>query len=220
MDLVLQSTPGSDGTHWVLAETTIVKFDTLDIGMKNSFLNELVHLSRGLIDKIIQSQLLPLFEKAIDAKVTTLNAMIANEGTHPFDFEVPVSDDMTLNLTMTAVPRTLANSDLIEIFFDGIFDAPEGQPQQSALYHGDVSNYPPRLEHSLSEQFWIHEDTFDSLIKIGGKDIFPYQLNDANVTALFLQTFPELEAYYGKQSMHYLRLGHKDGPGKPITFSM
>jgi hypothetical protein len=145
--------------------------------------------------------------------------MIANEGSNPYDFEVPVTNDLTLNLTMTTATKSIVNSDLIEIFFDGIFDAPSGQPQKSGLYHGDVTNYPPRLAHSLSEQFWIHEDTFDSLIKSGANDIFPYQLMDPVVTAMFLEKFPEVEAYYGKTSMHYLRLAHKDGPGKPITFS-
>lgn len=219
IDLVLEATPGSDGTHWQLAEKSAVVFDNLYIGMKNPILNELVKLSRPLINKIVLGQLIPQFERYMDGVVENLNSMIANEGSQPFDFEVPVKDDLTLNLTMTTVPRTKKNSDLIEIFFDGIFDAPKGQPQKSALYHGDVTNYPPRLEHSLSEQVWIHEDTFDSLIKAGAKDIFPYQLTNKDVTDLFLEKFPELEAYYGAQSMHYLRLAHKDGPGKPITFS-
>ena len=219
VDLVFQNTPGQDGTHWTLAEKAQVNFDDMRIGMKNSFLNELVKLSRPLINKITLGTLLPMAEKKLESVVTDLNSMIANEGAHPYDFEVPIKDDLSLNLTMTTATRTLKDSDLIEIFFDGIFDAPEGQPRKSALYHGDVTNYPPRLQHSLSEQFWIHEDTFDSLIKVGAADIFPYQLNNDAVTQQFLSTFPEVEAYYGKQSMHYLRLAHKDGPGKPITFS-
>ena len=219
MDLVFQNTPGSDGTHWSLAEKAVVNFDDMHIGMKNSVLNELVKLSRPLINKIVLGTLLPKAETYLEGIVTDLNNMIANEGAHPYDFEVPVKDDLTLNLTMTTATKTIKGSNLIEIFFDGIFDAPAGQPRKSDLYHGDVTNYPPRLEHSLSEQLWVHEDTFDSLIKVGAKDVFPYQLNDMDVTTLFLQKFPEVEAYYGKQSMHYLRLAHKDGPGKPITFS-
>jgi len=143
--LVLEATPGSDGTHWQLAEKSTVVFDSLNIGMKNPFLNKLVKLSRPLINKIVLGQLIPHFERYMDGVVSNLNSMLANEGTQPFDFEVPVKDDLTLNLTMTSVPRTKKNSDLIEIFFDGIFDAPKGQPQKSALYHGDVTNYPPRL---------------------------------------------------------------------------
>jgi hypothetical protein len=219
LDLVFQNTPGKDGTHWSLAEKAVVNFDDMHIGMKNPALNELVKLSRPLINKIVLSVLLPKAEDYLESVVTDLNNMIANEGAHPYDFEVPITNDLTLNLTMTTATKTTAGSDLIEIFFDGIFDAPEGQPRKSDLYHGDVTNYPPRLQHSLSEQVWIHEDTFDSLMKVGGADIFPYQLNNADVTGLFLKTFPEVEAYYGKQSMHYLRVAHKDGPGKPITFS-
>lgn len=77
--------------------------------------------------------------------------MVSNEGSEPYDFEVPVTNDMTLNLTMTTAPRTKINSEMIELFFDGIFDTPKGNASKSELYHGDVSNYPPRLEHSLSE---------------------------------------------------------------------
>jgi hypothetical protein len=55
IDAVLESTTGSDGTHWSLAEKSTVVFDTLSIGMENSFLNELVKLSRPLIDKIVLS---------------------------------------------------------------------------------------------------------------------------------------------------------------------
>ena len=72
IDLVLQSIPGSDGTHWAIAEKTIVKFDNFSIRMKNYFLNELVKLIRDLIDKITQNKLILFFEKAFDAKVTTL----------------------------------------------------------------------------------------------------------------------------------------------------
>ena len=57
--------------------------------------------------------------------------MIANEGSEPYDFEVPVTNDMNLNLTMTTAPRTKKNSDLIEVFFDGIFDTPKGQASKS-----------------------------------------------------------------------------------------
>lgn len=110
----------------------------------------LVKINRGIIDKIINSLLVPRFEKWIDYNVQQLNGMIANEGSEPYDFEVPVTNDMTLNLTMTSAPRTKINSELIELFFDGIFDTPKGSPSKSNLYHGDVSNYPPRIESSLS----------------------------------------------------------------------
>jgi len=51
--------------------------------------------------------------------------MVSSEGA--YTFVVPVhGKDMNLNLTMTSSPRTEKNSDLIEVFFDGLFDAPEG----------------------------------------------------------------------------------------------
>ena len=151
VDLVFQNTPGKDGTHWSLAEKAVVTFDDMRIGMKNSVLDALVKLSRPLINKITLGTLLPMAERKLESVVTGLNNMIANEGEHPYDFEVPIRDDLSLNLTMTTATKTIAGSDLIEIFFDGIFDAPEGQPRKSDLYHGDITNYPPRLQHSLSE---------------------------------------------------------------------
>ena len=218
VDFTLEQTPDADMTHWKLADTSMVTFDRLDIHMNDWILNNLVKLNRPIIDKLIQAQLIPRFEKYLDWNVQRLNNMVANEGSEPYDFEVPVTNDMTLNLTMTTAPRTKVNSDLIELFFDGIFDTPKGNASKSALYHGDVSNYPPRIEHSLSEQLWIHEDTFDSMLAVAHKDIFPIELNYHDVTQQFLRAFPEIQEYYGKDMMTYLRLDHIPGMNKPITF--
>ena len=127
--------------------------------------------------------------------------MVGNEGSEPYDFEVPITNSATLNLTMTTAPRTEANSDLIELFFDGIFDTPQGQASKSALYHGDVSNYPARELRSLSQQLWIHEDTIDSYLSVAHKDIFPVELNYHDVTQKFLTSFPEIKEYYGQDMM-------------------
>lgn len=75
--------------------------------------------------------------------------MVANES--PYDFEVPMyGDSLALNLTMTTAPRTKKDSELIELFFDGLFDMPLGSGLKQD-YHGDITDYPPRLEHSNSE---------------------------------------------------------------------
>lgn len=219
VDFTLEQIPNEDMTHWKLADTSFVTFDRLDIEMNNWFLNKLVKLNRPIIDKIIQAQLIPRFEKYLDWNVQQMNKMVSNEGSEPYDFEVPVTNDMTLNLTMTTAPRTKVNSDLIELFFDGIFDTPKGNASKSNLYHGDVSNYPPRIAHSLSEQLWIHEDTIDSLLSVAHKDIFPVELNFKDVTHQFLHKFPELAEYYGPNMMTYLRLDHIQGMNKPITFN-
>jgi hypothetical protein len=66
-------------------------------------------------------------------------------------FELPV-EGLNLNLTMTTAPRMKEGSDLIEVFFDGLFDMPEGAAESfREAYTGDITKYPPRIEHSNSE---------------------------------------------------------------------
>ena len=219
IDFTLQQTPNKDMTHWTLVDTSLVTFDRIDIEMNSWILNNLVKLNRPIIDKLISSQLVPRFEKFIDWHVTRINDMVANEGSEPYDFEMPITNSASLNLTMTTAPRTDINSNLIELFFDGIFDTPQGQASKSHLYHGDVSNYPARELKGLSQQLWIHEDTIDSFLSVAHKDIFPVELNYHDVTQQFLKAFPEIHEYYGQDMMCYLKLDHIEGMNKPLTFS-
>jgi len=117
--------------------------------MKNRFLNLLVKMARPLINRLIKGTVVPAVQNFVDTEVKRLNGMVANE--NPFDFEIPMyHDSMALNLTMTTAPRTEKDSQLIELFFDGLFDMPLGSGF-SQNFHGDITNYPPRLEHSNSE---------------------------------------------------------------------
>jgi hypothetical protein len=148
LEFVLEST-SADGVHWAIAETTKVTLDNVEIEMDSSILNELVSLSRSVINYVIKNDLLPMLEKYVDGVVGKLNAMVANEA--PYDFEVPV-EGLNLNLTMTTAPQMTKGSDLIEIFFDGLFDMPKGSAFNfREAYTGDISKYPPRLEHTNSE---------------------------------------------------------------------
>lgn len=66
--------------------------------------------------------------------------MVKNED--PYTFVFPIDGEkLPLNLTMTHSPRTDKGSDLIELYFDGLFDV------KGAKYHygSDISDYPPRL---------------------------------------------------------------------------
>jgi len=216
LDFVIEST-SADGVHWTLAEKSVVTLDNVDIEMDSSILNELVHLSSSIINHIIKNDLLPMLEKQVDGIVAKLNAMVANE--QPYDFEVPV-EGLNLNLTMTTAPRMKEGSDLIEVFFDGLFDMPKGAAQSfRQAYTGDITNYPPRLAHSNSEQFWIHEDTVDSMLRVAGATIFPLHYSEKTITAEFLSTFREVHAHYGADATIDFQLTLKDeGAAKPITF--
>jgi hypothetical protein len=57
-----------------------------------------------------------------------------------------------LNLTMTTAPEMKKGSNLIEVFFDGLFDMPQGADRHFKQdYKDDITSYPPRLLHSNSE---------------------------------------------------------------------
>jgi len=88
---------------------------------------------------------MPKIGKAIDEKIGAFNTMIANEGPSTFVFPV-YGQDISLNMTMTKAPVTAVGSDLIELYFNGLF-AGKGETQTI----DDITTYPSRMEHSLSE---------------------------------------------------------------------
>ena len=216
LDFVIEST-STDNVHWKLVETSAVTLDRVNIEMNNAVLNELVKLSSSVINYIIKHDVIPMLEKKFDGIVEKLNAMVANE--KPYDFDVPV-EGLSLNLTMTTAPELKKGSNLIEVFFDGLFDMPEGTPNRFRKdYKDDITSYPPRLQHSLSEQFWIHQDTFESLIRVAGATIFPLHYSNAATTTAFLDTFKEVKAHYGADAKIDFQLSLLDGGvAKPITF--
>jgi hypothetical protein len=63
---------------------------------------------------------LPKVSKAIDTQIKAFNTMIANEGPSTFVFPV-YGNDVALNMTMTKAPETAVDSDLINMYFNGLF---------------------------------------------------------------------------------------------------
>jgi hypothetical protein len=61
----------------------------------------------------------------------------------------------------------------------------------------DITNYPPRIENSHTEQVWIHEETIDSLIMAADAQIFPIKIDDPSLTGQLLQVFYEFKKHYG-----------------------
>lgn len=80
--------------------------------------------------------------------------MVSSESAYTFDIgtSMLLNGPQMLNLTMTKAPATVANSDLIELYFNGLFDFPQNATHPFGLpdYLEDISDYPPRLQHSLS----------------------------------------------------------------------
>lgn len=108
----------------------------------------------------------------VDSEVQKFNKMVKNEDQYTFVFPID-GKNLPLNLTMTHSPRTDKDSDLIELYFDGLFDV-KGDPY---TFGKDITDYPPRLFNAQSEQFWIHEDTLDSLMTVAGAQLFPISVN-------------------------------------------
>ena len=218
LDIKVRST-SPDNLHWDLIETTKVTFDKVDISMNNSILDKLVKLSSSIINSVIKNVVVPAAEGYFNDIVKNLNTMIANEG--PMDFEVPLGSDnkTALNLTMTTAPAMVAGSDLIVINFDGLVDKMTGVSNKEL--RGDIADYAPRLQHSNSEQLWLHEDLFNSVIKNANSMLFPMDIASENIVAEFFKAFPELKAYYGANATGSVVFNvHSGLAGKTVTFDM
>ena len=120
IDFVVESST-TDKVHWAIAENTTLTLGGVKITTGSKVLDELVKLSSGVINRIIQD-MLPKVSSAVDAEVTKINDMLANEG--PYTFDVPLlGANFPLNLTMTSAPSV--SNDLIQVNFDGLFNEAE-----------------------------------------------------------------------------------------------
>jgi len=217
LDITVRST-SPDNLHWDLIETTAVTFDKIDISMENSFLDWLVKLSSSVINTVIKDVVVPAAQGYFNDIVKNLNARIANEG--PMSFEVPLGSDnkTAFNLTMTTAPALKKGSDLLIVNFDGLVD--KLAVTSNRELRGDIANYAPRLQHSNSEQVWVHEDTFASVIKNANNMLFPMDIDSDKISGEFAKAFPELSAYYSNFTA-ITRVNMRSGmANKPVTFDM
>lgn len=217
VDFVVEST-SDDNVHWKIVETSKVNIGKVDIQMANSFLNWLVKVSSKVINQVIQD-MLPKIGGLVDSEVDKINKMVANEGN--YTFVVPLlGKQFPLNLTMTTAPKIEKGSNLIQVFLDGLFDIPEGQEVHSK-YKVEVNDeYPPRFQHSHSQQFFIHESTLNSMMKVADESFFPYMVTDQNLTSQLMQMMPEIAEYYGKEVKIDLGLSlMANNTAEPISFN-
>ena len=207
---ILEQVPNADKVHWSLVDSSSFHFDSLDIKMKSSFLQKLVDLSRKLIDKMINDQM-PKLSKAIDAQVQALNAKVASE--NATSFVVPIMDGVAVNLTMAHSPITEKDSNLIGIFFDGMIVG-----DKVAVTNDDIVTLPPRQEHDLSEQFFIHEDMVNALVQQLEDKIFPLEVSQKSIADEMKQVFREIPQFYGNDCTITMKLNMDAHEGKPINF--
>lgn len=182
-----------DGVHWHMNETAQVTIGDISIDMKNSFLDKLVDMNRKLIDLAVNDAVIPYVEHLLTGEVDLINKMVSNEGPYTFYSGLFGGANTGMNFTMTAAPQVVGDTDLVKIFFDGLFVPAEGQNDGPLIdFHSNLKTYPPRVEHSLSQQFWLNEDTFNSLIEVNRGALFPQTFNNSVVSDALYTAFPDL----------------------------
>lgn len=215
IDFVVEST-SDDKVHWALAENTTFSLGGVKISTGSKVLDELVKLSSGIINKIIQD-MLPKVSAAVDAEVTKINAMLANEG--PYTFDVPLfGANYPLNLTMTSAPSIHDN--LIQVNFDGLFNEVENATVHKVFPIEKNAEWPKRYNHSLSEQLFIHESMLASLMSVGEDAFFPYIMRDVNVSKAILKAFPVIGRRFGSAANASLAITlMPNATAAPINFN-
>lgn len=183
-----------DGVHWHMNETAKITIGDISIKMKNGFLDRLVRFNRKLINFAVNNALVPYLEKLLTAEVELVNKMVAGEGSYTFYDQIFGGENAGINLTMTTAPQVVGKSDLVKIFFDGLYIPRKGSGIVSAVdFHSNLKTYPPRLQHSLSQQFWINQDVFNSLMEINKDAFFPQTFNSSSVSDAIYKAFPTLQ---------------------------
>jgi len=211
IDFTLEQVNAPDNVHWLLKDASSFHFDSMNIKMSSTFLQKLVDISRKLIDKMV-NDMLPKLSKAIDTKIQALNKAVAGEGPMTFVFPL-MNNSLAVNMTMAHAPVSAVDSSLIGLFFDGMIVG-----DKVSTKNDDITALPPRIQHDLSEQLWIHEDMVDSLVQQLESSVFPVELNDKSLSDEMKQVFREIPTYYGNNVTVGIKLSMETGEGKPINF--
>ena len=209
IDFELEAVSSADNIHWKLADKSSFHFGSIKIDMKNKFLQKVVDLSSGLISRMVNMEM-PQLSKFIDGKVQALNKNVVSEG--PMTFAVPITQHLSINLTMTQAPD-LSTPDLVKVFFNGLI-LDNGKVTQTV----SGIQMPPRLQHSSSEQFWLHENMVDSLLDAVANEVFPLSLKNKVIADTLKQLFPEIAATYGAEADASLSLTVQTGEGRAVAF--
>lgn len=154
--------------------------------------------------------------------IKNFNAKLDSRG--PTDFEIPFGYDNTtsLNLTTTTAPAIKGDTNRLIFNFDGLVDL-----KNEASYQGfrrDIKKAAPILEHSASEQIWVHENTVDSYLMNAKPNMFPMEFHSKEVFDIFHKHFnPFIKYTYGQGAIPatcFVKLDIESGDYKPVTFDM
>lgn len=213
IEFTLEPVAQADKIHWTLKDTTKFSFDSMKLTMQNKIIQKIVDALSGTIAKVINKELPKTLGKMIDGSVQNLNKELLDEEHNPLAFAVNLAKGAAVNLTMTQAPD-LSTQDLVKIYFDGLI------LENNKTYENVKGiKAPPRLEHSLSEQIWLHERMVDSLLDAGASEIFPINVASEGISNQMKQVFSEIPAYYGHNVKIALKVNMDTGAGQAISFN-
>ena len=204
------ATTSEDEVHWQLSQVTRISVDDLTLTMNNNFWQTIVDKNMVLIRIGIYTGLQKLLGK-LDSMTDALNLKLKTN--EPTAFITEVKEGMPMNLTMTAAPKMTAESNLININFDGRFV----DSNTNTVRAVGPSTFPELVDFKQREEIFIHQSVMNSMIFDKTK-----KLAGANVTAEFLKAFPEVATKYGASAEVELILSFKnqaDGDFDQITYS-
>jgi hypothetical protein len=121
--------------------------------------------------------------------------MIQKKGDYTF-VTTMFGKDKPLNLTMSAAPA-IDDEGIITLQMDGLFVAPKTLEEKFDFKLLGHDAFPVMPQLNQREQFWIHQDTLNSLFKDAAPDMFPYTYNNAQVNKHLNDSFPEVANVFG-----------------------
>ena len=104
--------------------------------------------------------------------------------------------DKPLNLTTTVAPA-IDDEGIITMQMDGLFVTPKSVEEKAPFKLLGHDAFPDMPSLDQREQFWIHQDTVNSLFKDSINDMFPYNYGGASVAKLLNESFPEVAIAFG-----------------------
>jgi hypothetical protein len=177
-----------DGVKWRMVEQAKITIGTVKITMANSFLNWCVKQCESIINQVV-IDLLPSLGYFIDGKIQQFDDWMAKSNATTYD--VPyMGHDYGINLTFTAAPKI--GDDLIRVNFDGVFDSIVAPLSPAKKFPRTPKTYRPRLPHAHAQQFWVHQDTFNSMFFQAKDEIFPMYVNSSQISDALIANFPIL----------------------------
>lgn len=107
--------------------------------------------------------------------------------------------EFPLNLTMSQAPA-IDNEGIIKLQMDGLFVNSEKIEEEAPFKLLGHDAFPDMPSLDQREQFWIHQDTVNTLFKDAIPSMFPYTYTGPKVSAHLNESFPEVREAMGNNT--------------------